>query len=98
MQVVTARDDRCRKFVVVYLFIISRERIDIESIRIEKIGELLRTVDIDILRKTKFFADLQEPLDDLDRCKAMIWILECRHTVTKKANQLRLARINLDNA
>jgi len=98
VQIVTAWDDRGRKFIIVDLFVVGRKCVYIESISIQKVSQFLGTVDIDILRKAKFLPDLQEPLDNLDRCEAMTGILIRRHKVRKNANQPRLVGINLDNA
>jgi len=81
MQGIAARDDRCSIIAVVYLIVFGGERVNIETVRIKKIGQLLRAVEVQRFRKSQFRADLKQAFNYLERCETLRGIFEGGHKI-----------------
>lgn len=74
VQIVTAGHDGCRIIAVLDLLVLGRESVNIEAVCVEKIRDLLTSVEIDMFAKPEFLSDLKQTLNDFERSETHVWI------------------------
>lgn len=97
VEVVAAGYDRRREIIIIDLVVARRKSVDIKTIRVKKIGQFLRPVNVNSLRKSKLGTNLQEPFDNFERCKTMIWVSKSCHKSPIADTLTPYSGINLDN-
>ena len=76
MEIVTARHHRRGKIVVIDLVVLCREGVNIKTVSVEKIRQLLRPVQIKRLGVTEFGPNFEQSLYYFKRCETLTRILK----------------------
>lgn len=79
VKIISAGNDWGGIISVLDLLILGRERVNIETVRIEEIGDLLRTVNVNMLAETQFLPNLEKALNNLERCETRVRIFVSCH-------------------